>query len=99
MDRPTWHATKLKGALAAVTAAVVGVIANLTVWFTMHVLFAQVDQANFGPIRIYLPEWSQLDWRAAIIALLGLVLTFALKWDVLRVLVVSAVAGLAFMVM
>ncbi len=74
-------------------------IANLTVWFTLHVLFAAIDQTRVGPIRLYLPDWAQFDWRAAIIAVLALVLTFALKWDVLRVLVVCAIAGLGFAAM
>ncbi len=85
---------RLKGALAAVTASVVGVIANLTVWFALHVLFARVSEAQAGPIRLYTPEWSSFDSQAAGLAILAAVLLFQLNWPVLRVLGVAALAGL-----
>ena len=42
---------RLSGALAAITAAVVGVILNLTLWFALHVLFAKVTEMRAGPLR------------------------------------------------
>ncbi len=45
---------RLKGALAGISAAVVGVILNLSLWFALHVLFERVTDTRFGP----LPEWS-----------------------------------------
>ncbi|MCW1401535.1 chromate efflux transporter [Novosphingobium sp. MW5] len=71
----------LQAALAAITAAVVGVIANLAVWFALHVLFSNSDLLQF-------------DWRAALIAALAALLLFRMKRSVLEVLAVSAVAGL-----
>ena len=53
---------RLKSALAAVTAAVVGVILNLTVWFALHVLFATVNQHTAGPLRFVLPEVQSVSW-------------------------------------
>jgi len=88
------HARRLKGGLAALTAAVVGVIANLTLWFTLHVLFATVSEAHVGPIRLYDPDWTTLDWRAAILTLLSVVLIFRFRWNVIAVLGLSAAAGL-----
>src|SRR3989442_5478528 len=44
---------RLPGALAALTAAVVGVILNLTVWFALHVLFGQVAEVRSGLLRWY----------------------------------------------
>lgn len=58
----------LSGALAAITAAVVGVIGNLSVWFALHVLFARVSTVNFGPVSIWSPEWSGFNLAAAVIA-------------------------------
>jgi chromate transporter len=52
---------RLSGALAAITAAVVGVIANLTIWFAAHVAFDRVGEVSVGPARIIAPEWSSLD--------------------------------------
>lgn len=88
------HARKLKGGLAALTAAVVGVIANLSLWFFLHVLFTRVSEAHWGPVRLYLPDWASLDWHAALLAALSAILIFTLRWNVIRVLAVAAVGGL-----
>jgi chromate transporter len=88
------NAVRLKGGLAAVTAAVVGVIANLTAWFALHVLFADVGQRQFGALRLYWPDLASFDWRAGVLALLACMMAFGLKWSVLRILAVSALGGL-----
>lgn len=88
------HARRLKGGLAALTAAVVGVIANLTLWFLLHVLFGRVAENHLGPLRLYSPDWSSLDWRAAILAGLSALLIFRCNWNVIKVLGVSAIGGL-----
>ncbi len=90
LERAHW----LKGGLACVTAAVVGVIANLTVWFALHVLFARVDEARFGPLRFGVPDLASLDWRAALLAMLAAMLLFRLRWGVLPVLGLAALGGL-----
>ncbi len=89
------NAVRLKGGLAAVTAAVVGVIANLTVWFALHVLFAEVGQRNPGPLRLYWPDVASFDWQAGILAALACVLAFGLEWSALRILAICAAGGLA----
>ena len=88
------NAVKLKGGLAALTAAVVGVIANLAVWFALHVLFVNVGETQAGPVRLYTPEWITFDWRAAVLAILACTLVFAANWSVVRVLGVAALGGL-----
>jgi chromate transporter len=87
------HATRLKGGLAAITASVVGVIANLTLWFALNVLFTRMTDAGVGSVR--LPDMTSLDWRAAVLAGIAGLLLFQLKWGVLRVLAVCAAGGLA----
>ncbi len=59
----------ISAGLAAVTAAVVGVIANLAVWFAVHVLFSEVVEAAgiFGA-RVLVPEWSTLQWVPLVLA-------------------------------
>lgn len=89
------QAVWLKGGLAAVTAAVVGVIANLTAWFGLHVLFARVGEARFGPLSLSWPDFASFDWRAALLAALAFALAFGAKWSVLRLLAVCAAGGLA----
>ena len=80
------HSTRLKAALAAVTAAVVGVIGNLALWFATHVLFTRFVDG--------VPEWSSFDGRAALIGVIAAVLVFRWKWGVIPVLTVSALLGL-----
>jgi chromate transporter len=81
------QAERLQGALAAITAAVVGVIANLALWFALHVVFGAL-----GPLG--LPVWASFDWRAATVALGAAQLLFRLKRSVLEVLALSALAAL-----
>src|SRR5690606_984349 len=67
---------KLVGALAAITAAVVGVILNLSVWFALHVLFGDVTATHIGPIRWYAFDATALDIHAVALAVVAAVLTF-----------------------
>ncbi|MFZ1813605.1 MAG: chromate efflux transporter [Rhizobiaceae bacterium] len=57
------------GALAAVTAAVVGVIANLSLWFGLHVLFRETTIIDLGPASMAIPVLESFDWRAGMIGL------------------------------
>ncbi|BBK38233.1 chromate transporter [Allostella sp. ATCC 35155] len=86
---------KLTGALAAVTAAVVGVIANLALWFGLRVLFTEVREHRAGPFAIDLPALSSLDPLAAAIAVLAAACLFRLRLGVVRTLGIATVAGLA----
>jgi len=88
------HARRLKGGLAALTAAIVGVIANLSVWFALHVLFTRVSVHAAGPLRVMLPDPASFDWRVAAISIVAAVLTFRWGWSVLRVLALAALSGL-----
>jgi chromate transporter len=65
------HAPRLAGALAAITAAVVGVIANLSVWFAAHVLFASVGTLELGPLALLAPDWGSIRPLAAAIGLVA----------------------------
>ena len=82
------HAARLQAGLAAITAAVVGVVANLAFWFGLHVLFARPESGPFG-----LPDVASLDWRALVIALGAGVLLLRAKRGVAEVLVVAGLAG------
>ncbi|MDM7954825.1 chromate efflux transporter [Blastomonas sp.] len=88
------HATRLKGGLAALTAAVVGVIANLSVWFALHVLFTRVTPTDIGPLHLSLPAWASFDWRAGVLSILAALMVFGLNWGIFRMLAALAVAGL-----
>lgn len=83
-------------ALTGITAAVVGVIANLTVFFAVHTLFAEVSPSrSYGPLRLEVPAWSTVSPRAVAIAAVAFLLMFRVKWSVVRVLGVCAVLGIA----
>ena len=82
----------LSSALTGITAAVVGVIANLAVYFALHTLFARTRTATWGPVSVELPELTTVDPVAVTIALVAGVLVFARRWSVLRTL--GACAGL-----
>jgi chromate transporter len=86
----------LNAALSAITAAVVGVILNLSVWFALHVLFAEVDERSFGPVHLSLPRWSTFDAGAALIALGAMVAVLRFKAGMLPTLAGAAVVGLVW---
>jgi len=81
------RAPRLTGALSGVTAAVVGVILNLSIWFALHVFFATVTPATLGPLTLWVPDLATIDWRIVVlsivsgIALLGL--RIGLAWTLL----------------
>jgi chromate transporter len=85
---------RLSGALAAITAAVVGVILNLTVWFALHVLFAGIVEVRAGPLRWYEFDLWSLDLQASALALVAAVLAFALHRGLIEMVVVMAVLGI-----
>lgn len=84
----------LTAALTGVTAAVVGVIANLAVYFAAHTLFDRVREIESGPVSLHLPVWSSYDLASCAIAILAMLLVFALRWPMLRVLGACALVGL-----
>ena len=84
---------RLSGALAAITAAVVGVILNLTVWFALHVLFGHVEEMRAGPLRWFAFDPLALDLKAAVLAVIAAVLAFRLHRSLIEVVAVMAVLG------
>jgi chromate transporter len=89
------HARRLQGALAAITAAVVGVIGNLTLWFALHVLFARFEPQRLGPLPLSLPDLASLDWRVVALGLLSALLLFHLHAGVIRTIGAALLGGLA----
>ena len=84
----------LAGALSAITAAVVGVILNLAVWFALHTLFARLEPVAFGPVRLDLPVLASLDPWALLLALGALVAVFRFKAGVIPTLAACSAAGI-----
>lgn len=87
---------KLKGALAGVTAAVVGVILNLAIWFALHVFFARVSLNQVGILKLWTPDVATLDWRVLLLAAVSAFLLLWRHWNVVLVLAIAAGGSLAF---
>ena len=87
------HNERLASALTGLTAAVVGVIANLALYFALHTLFEDVDRRSWGPIRLQVPDLITFVPEAAAVTALAFVLLFRCRWSVLRTLGACAVVG------
>jgi chromate transporter len=87
---------KIAGALAGVTAAVVGVILNLSLWFALHVFFGSVEPIALGPLQLSRPEIATLNIEAVAIACLAAFLLFRMHAGIVATLAISAVASLAW---
>ena len=89
----------LSAALTAVTAAVVGVIANLALWFGLHVLFARLEETEAGPLRVLVPDAASFDPAAGMIAVAAAIALLGLKLNLLVVLAAAALAGMGWMLL
>jgi chromate transporter len=84
---------RLAGALQAITAAVVGVIANLSVWFALHVLFDTIEDARL--LALPLPDWSSFNPTAAALTLMAGFAMLRLKWGFVPTMAALATTALA----
>jgi chromate transporter len=89
----------LTSALSAITAAVVGVILNLAVWFALHTLFGEVGEVVWKGMRLFVPVWQTVDPAAVGITLLASLGLFRFKFGMIRTLLLSALVGLVYYLM
>ncbi|MEM9756587.1 MAG: chromate efflux transporter [Pseudomonadota bacterium] len=87
---------RLTGALSGITAAVVGVILNLSVWFVLNVLFTAVARVSVGPAALWVPDWATFQPGAFLLIGLAALLLFWRKMDLLVVLGLLALAGIGW---
>jgi chromate transporter len=80
-------------ALAAISAAVAGVVLNLAVFFALHTAFGSVGTRSYGPITIPDPDWSTIRWASVAISAVAALLVFRVRLGTLRVLGIAAAAG------
>ncbi|MGB1562269.1 MAG: chromate efflux transporter [Sinimarinibacterium flocculans] len=85
----------LSAALTGITAAVVGVILNLSVWFALHVLFADVDTRTVAGMRLPVPQPESLDPAALLLGAAAMIALLRLHLNLILVLAASAALGLA----
>ncbi len=85
----------LSTALSGITAAVVGVILNLAIWFSLHTLFASHYDVQYGALKLSVPRLASIDWYALGIAVMAFIAYFGFKLDILKTIGLCALAGLA----
>lgn len=88
------HMPRLSGALAAITAAVVGVIANLALWFALHVLFGEVTRLETGMLSMTWPVWNTINIAAVCLFALSALMLLKLHQGLARTLGTCALIGL-----
>ncbi|BCR05679.1 chromate transporter [Desulfuromonas versatilis] len=86
----------LNTALSAVTAAIVGVILNLALWFCLNTLFGNLAESHVYGLRLLLPAWNTLDLPALLIAAVAFLLLFRFRTGLIPTLAGSAAAGLLY---
>lgn len=84
----------ISAALSAITAAVVGVIMNLAVWFALHVIFREVRIFEVFGVGPDLPILGSIDWRAAALSLAAMIAMLRFKIGMLPTLAACALAGM-----
>jgi len=85
---------RLRGALNAITAAVVGVILNLSIWFALHVFFDIVEPIKHGPLTLWLPALASINPTVVALAILSGYLLLKRHWNIVLVLFLSALLAL-----
>lgn len=83
----------LTAALSAITAAIVGVVMNLAVWFGLHVVFGQVDEIYISGVRLFVPVWESVNLAALILTAAALVAMLNFKVGMIPTLAGSAILG------
>jgi chromate transporter len=86
----------LGAAMSAITAAVVGVILNLALWFSLNVLFEVLGERFIGPLRLYIPDLATIDWVSASIAFAAFIALFRFRLSIFITLAGSAALGLVY---
>ena len=85
---------RFSAALRGITAAVVGVILNLSVWFSMHVFFADVQVVPHGPLQVLTPDFASINWQVVALAIVAAVLLLRFHANLMVVLLSAALGGL-----
>ncbi|UBV44767.1 chromate efflux transporter (plasmid) [Deinococcus taeanensis] len=89
----------LSGALTAITAAVVGVILNLSVWFALNTLFSKVGEMHLGPLRLYTPDWRTLSIPSLVLAGIAGTALFRFRLGTMPTLALTTVLGAVYVLL
>jgi chromate transporter len=86
----------LSAALATITAAVVGVILNLAIWFALHVLFGELHEVHWIGMTLDVPMLSSINIPSLVLTLAALVAVFRFKVGMIPVLAACSILGLLY---
>ena len=86
----------LSAALTTITAAVVGVVLNLAIWFALHVLFAKVDEIRWFGMTVEVPAFASINVPSLVLTIAALIAVFRFRANMIAVLVACSLAGLAY---
>jgi chromate transporter len=91
-----WVSTRprLSNALTAITASVVGVILNLSLWFAIQVLFTQHTVGTLGPMEWRQPIFSSLNENILLVTVISGFLLLVMRWNLLMVLLLAMITSL-----
>jgi chromate transporter len=84
----------LSGAMSAITAAVVGVILNLAIWFAIHTIFAQVRPIAWGPVQFDAPVFQSVNVWALLLSVAAMIAMFRFKVGMVATLAATSAAGI-----
>src|SRR5262249_21920677 len=87
----------ISAALTAITAAVVGVIMNLALWFALHVIFREVGRVGIAGIGPDLPKLGSVRLRAALLAAAAMIAMLRFKIGMMPTLAACALAGIVLL--
>ena len=74
----------------------VGVILNLSIWFGLHVLFADLPSRQIGPVRLLMPDWYSLDWRVLVVGIVSAIMLLWRQQSLMKTLGIAALLGIGF---
>jgi chromate transporter len=86
----------LSAALATITAAVVGVVLNLAVWFALHVLFAELHELRFSGLRLDVPVLASINVPASLLTLGAVIAVFRFKVGMIPTLLTCSAIGIVY---
>jgi chromate transporter len=87
---------KLNAALSAITAAVVGVILNLSIWFALHVLFGDVREVAWFGVTLHVPDLSSANVPAFVLSGIALLAVFRFRLGMISTLALCSALGAAY---
>jgi chromate transporter len=86
----------LHAALSTITAAIVGVVLNLALWFGIHVVFGRIEEQHVGALRVLVPSFASIDGAALVLSALAMIAVVRFKVGLVKTLGASAVLGVAW---